>query len=151
MNEDDLDTISTKPARRNSEMPPVEADSQVNQLVSRAGDLASQTLEQAQRLGSSAKERLVQEADDKKAKVARKLEDFAESMDELGTNPQADPLQQKVVGGAARAMRSVSRALDENSTEELIASAGRAIRRRPGLFLAGCVALGFLGGRMLRR
>ena len=93
----------------------------------------------------------MQEADDKKAKVARKLEDFAESMDELGTNPQADPLQQKVVGGAARAMRSVSRALDENSTEELIASAGRAIRQRPGLFLAGCVALGFIGGRLLRR
>ena len=125
-----------------------------NQIISRAGDLASKTFEQAKSLSSSARERLVSEADDKKGKLARKLEEMAQNV-ETGAMPavgsEVDELQRKLTGGAAKVMRSVSRKLEEQTTEELISSAGKMIRERPGLFLAGCLAIGFLGGRMLRR
>jgi hypothetical protein len=136
------DMSSTEPATG-------ETGGQVNQIVSRAGELAGQTVEQAQRLGATARERLVQEADDKKGRVARRLGQLADDVEGLGGSD--DDLQKRLVGGAAQAMRRVSRTLEERSTEELLASAGRSIRRHPGLLLAGCVALGFLGGRLLKR
>jgi hypothetical protein len=152
MDNDKLGT--TPPLVSDASVPPAGARGEANQILSRAGDLASQTVEQARSLGASARERLLHEADDKKGRLARTLDELAGNV-ESGKLPEVggeiDELQRKLTGGAARAMRSVSRKLEEQSTEELIASAGRAIRQRPGLFLAGCLAIGFLGGRMLRR
>ncbi len=130
-----------------------EAAGPQNEIAVRAGEIASQTVEHAQRLGTAARERLLRTADEKKDSLARGLESLAGNIDELGNRVGggAEDLQRRAVDGAAGAVRGLSRALDGRSTEELIDEAGRQIRQRPGLFLAGCVALGFLGARLLRR
>jgi hypothetical protein len=144
----DDDAASGAPAEAGKPDAPIE-----NEIASRASEIASDTVEHAQRLGSAARERILRTADEQKQSLAEGLEGLARNIDDVGGRAGGDleDLQRRAAGGAARALRSVSRALSERSAEELLDEAGRQIRRRPGLFIASCVALGFLGARLLRR
>ncbi len=124
-----------------------------NDITARAGEIASETVEQAQRLGATARERLYRGADERKQTLVRGLDQLAHNIDELGvkSEEEAGDLPVRIAGSAADALRRVSRSLSSQSTEELIDAAGRKIRERPGMFLVGCVALGYLGARLLRR
>jgi hypothetical protein len=123
-----------------------------NEVASRAGEIARGGLEQARRLTSSTRDRMFRTADEKKGLLTGKLDELARNIDDLGHKAGGDDeLPRKLVDGASRALRSVQRTLDERSTEELLDEAGRQIRQRPGLFLAGCLALGFMGARLLRK
>lgn len=125
----------------------------VNALTERVGEVASSSLEQAQHLGTVAKERFFRGADERRESAARGLDDLARKIDGLANEAGGSPddLQRRLAGSAARAVRSVSRTLSESSAQELIEAAGKKIKERPGIFLAGCVAVGFLGARLLRR
>lgn len=123
-----------------------------DELASRARDLAHGGMEQARRLTSSTRERVFKTADEKKGLLTGKLDELARNIDELGQKAGGeDELPRKLVDGASRALRNVQHALDTRSTEELIDEAGRQIRQRPGLFLASCFAVGFIGARLLRK
>lgn len=123
-----------------------------DELGSRARDLAHGGMEQARRLTSTTRERVLRTADEKKGQLSGKLDELARGIDELGHKAGGeDELPRKLVDSASRALRNVQSAIDNRSTEELIDEAGRQIRRRPGLFLASCFAVGFIGARLLRK
>lgn len=129
-----------------------EAGATPNEIASRAGDIARSGLEQAKRLTSSTRERVLRAADEKKGLLTDKLDELARNVGELGEKAGDEgELPRRLVDGASRALRSVQRTLDGRSTAELIDEAGRQIRRRPGWFLASCLALGFVGARLLRK
>jgi hypothetical protein len=130
---------------------PVENQPQ-NDLKARAGGVMSSAVDEAKRLTSTTRERLMRNADEKKQTVAERLDDYARRVEEnVNRGGDEEGLERQVMDAAAQTLRSVARSLSDHSTEEMIDIAGRKIRERPGLFLAGCVALGFLGARLLRR
>ena len=102
--------------------------------------------EDVQRLGGAARRRLMSEADKRKSMVASRLEQLAETFESSeSSGPEA-----KLLDAAARFARNASSTLRNRSSEDLLANVEQTFRERPGMFLAGCLALGFVGGRLLR-
>jgi hypothetical protein len=132
---------------------PTELQAPKADIKSRAGDIASAGLEEAKKLTSSTRDRVFREADEKKQLLIEKLETFADDLEKMGGEGEGEEedVQQRLVGSAAKTLRSLTRTLGDSSTEELVTAAGRKVRERPGVFLAACLAIGFVGGRMLRR
>ena len=83
--------------------------------------------EQTSRLADAAKQRVLSTADDKKGQFA----------EQIGAR----------LGGW---LREVQNALETRSTEDLLRSFGKKVEEHPGAFIAGCLALGFLGARLVR-
>jgi hypothetical protein len=102
--------------------------------------------EDVQRLGGAARRRIISEADQRKSLVASRLEQLADSLE----NNQTSGPEGKLLDSAARIARQASSTLRNRSSEELLANVEQGFRDRPGVFLAGCLALGFVGGRLLR-
>ena len=102
--------------------------------------------EDVRRMGGAARRRLLSEADRRKSSVASRLDQLADSLENSGSSgPEG-----QFLGSAARFARNASSTIRNRSSEELLDNLEQGFRSRPGAFLAGCVALGFLGGRLLR-
>jgi hypothetical protein len=102
--------------------------------------------EEVRRLGGAARRRIIAEADKRKSLVASRLEQLADSLESSETQgPEG-----KLLDSAARIARNASSTLRNRSSEELLSNVEQGFRDRPGVFLAGCLALGFVGGRLLR-
>lgn len=102
--------------------------------------------EDVRRLGGAARRRLFSEADQRRASVASRLEQLAGSLE----NNQSSGPEGRLLDSAARLARNASSAIRDRSSEELLDDLRQGFRNRPGAFLAGCLALGFIGGRLLR-
>lgn len=72
------------------------------------------------------------------------IEDIAERLGEQG-GPAA-----QYSGQFSSQLRGLSEGLKSRSAEDLLRDAERQIRARPGVFIAGCAVLGFLGVRLIR-
>jgi hypothetical protein len=96
--------------------------------------------EQATRFSGAAKQRVLSTADEQKGRLAEQVAGFVSSVEGQGS------------AGARLAgwLREVQNALETRSTEDLLRSAGKKLEAHPGAFLAGCLALGFLGARLVR-
>lgn len=112
-----------------------------------------QVKEQAKRLTDAVKERVVSTGDDTKGQISEKVGTWVEKLDGIAKpSDGADGgLQEQLVGRGVDMLKRLQRTLDENSTEQLIAKVGQQIKARPGLFMAGCLALGFIGARLVRK
>jgi hypothetical protein len=98
------------------------------------------------RLGGAARRRILSEADRRKSTVAERLESFANSLENnRSSGPEGQLLDQ-----AARLAHHASSTIRNRSSEDLLDNLEQGFRDRPGVFLAGCLALGFIGGRLLR-
>lgn len=102
--------------------------------------------EDVRRFGSAARRRLISEADRRKAGIADRLQQLADSLE----NSQASGPEGQLLGSAARYARNASSTIRDRSSEDLLDNLEQGFRDRPGMFLAGCLALGFVGGRLLR-
>jgi len=109
--------------------------------------------EQAQRLGDAVKHRAFATSDAKKSFLADQVGAFVDKMEGIARPAEGSEsgLQDQVVERGTAMLRRLHRTLDENSTEELIRKAEQQMKARPGLFIAGCLALGFLGARLVRK
>jgi hypothetical protein len=108
---------------------------------------------QAHRLGDAMKQRAIATSDAKKTFFADQVGELVTRLEGIsqpreGTEPG---LQEQVVGRGVALLHKLESTLHENSTEELIGKVEQQMRARPGLFVAGCVALGFLGARLVRK
>lgn len=105
--------------------------------------------EQVKRLGGITRERVYHQVDGKKEQLVKSLHGVRETLEGLGKDSNlgaAKPL----VDNALRVLHRVSDRLENGSTEDLVRDAQAQIRQRPGLFIAGCIALGFFAGRFLK-
>lgn len=118
----------------------------------RAHHFASESRERARKVSGMAKGRFIKMADQRKSHLAAELESFAGTLDDLSRKleDKGTDSQQKLTDGASQLVRRTSRMLRENSSEQLLDRAEGELRERPGIALAGAIALGFLGVRMLR-
>src|SRR5436305_258022 len=102
---------------------------------------------QAGRIGASLREKALSSADSKKGTLVSGLDELAEKLDGSGS----DELTGQLAHVAVDAARKAARVLESSSTEELLERGAIEIRARPALFIAGCLGLGFLGARLLRK
>lgn len=105
--------------------------------------------EQVKRLSGATRERVYHRADDRKEEFIKGLHDLAGTLEDAGREGNLGPAK-RLVDGAVQLIHRVSDRLERGSTEELVRDAQARIRQRPGLFIAGCVALGFFAGRLLK-
>jgi len=110
-------------------------------------------VDQAKQLGRAGWHRALEQVDQRKGMLAHTLDGFASQLEGL-VNNQGDPVSQvpaELAGRAASYIRQFSHRIEQGTTEELITDVENQFRARPGAFMAGLVAIGFLAGRMLRR
>jgi hypothetical protein len=112
-----------------------------------------QVKEQAGRLTSAVKRRAITTGEQKKQALAEHLRTLVSKLEGIAHNGNgSEPgASEKVIGRSVEWLRSVQENLENNSTEELLRKAEERITARPGLFIAGCLALGFIGARLVRK
>lgn len=111
--------------------------------------LAQAGKEQVKRLGGVTRERVFHQVDGKKGELIKSLHGLADTLQGTGKDANLGAAQ-SLVDGAIQLIHRVSDRLEQGSTEELVRDAQKQIRQRPGLFIAGCVALGFFAGRLMK-
>jgi len=109
--------------------------------------------EQARRLGDAVKQRAIATSDAKKTVLADQVGELVDKIEGIAKPGEgSEPgLQEQLVERGAELLRKLKSTLDQNSTEELIEKAEQQMRARPGLVIAGCLALGFVGARLVRK
>lgn len=118
-----------------------------------AGEALHKGAERAKELGGAAKGQVIRRAEGGRQRAAAELESFAGTLDEVGRSLKdkgQSGRPQELVSGAAKLARKAGKGLREHSSEELLELVERQASDRPGLFVAGGVALGFVLGRLLR-
>lgn len=105
--------------------------------------------EQVKRLGGITKDRVYHQVDGKKEQLVKSLHGIVGTLESMGKDKNLGPAQ-PILDNALQVIHRVSDRLENGSTEELVREAQTQIRQRPGAFIAGCVALGFLAGRFLK-
>jgi hypothetical protein len=111
--------------------------------------LAQAGKEQVKRLGGVTRERVFHQVDGKKEEIIKSLHGLADTLQGTGKDANLG-VAQSLVDGAVQLIHRVSDRLEQGSTEDLVRDAQTQIRQRPGLFIAGCVALGFFAGRLMK-
>jgi hypothetical protein len=116
---------------------------------SRAAEIAQAGKEQAKRLSGITRERIYQQVDSRKGELVEGLHQLVSTLETAGQNLPGG-VAQSVLGSAVGVIRKASDRIENGSTEELLRDVQTQVRQRPGLFVAGCVALGFFAGRFLK-
>lgn len=107
------------------------------------GSVATQGVEQAKKLGSTARRRVFSFADAQKENLFGKADGWIDRVAKLA---EGAGVPEQSVGR----VRDFAGSLKARSTEELIDDVQLQARERPAVFLLGAFALGFLGARLLR-
>ena len=117
---------------------------QMGTSVPEAGtSAAGQGVEEAKRVGSSARRRVFSTADEKKAQFLDTADGWIQKIEGLsgkGIVPE----------GVLERVRNVEDTLRSHSTEELIEDFGDKARERPAMFVFGALAAGFIAARILK-
>jgi hypothetical protein len=113
------------------------------------GGIAQAGKEQVKRLGGITKDRVYHQVDGKKEQLVKSLHGLVDTLEGMGKGGNLGAAQ-PLVDNALQVIHRVSDRLEHGSTEDLVRDAQTQIRQRPGLFIAGCVALGFFAGRFLK-
>jgi len=114
-----------------------------------AEGIAQAGKEQVRRLGGITKDKVYHQVDGKKEQLVKSLQGIVGTLESMGKGGNLGPAQ-PLLDNALGVIHRVSDRLENGSTEDLVRDAQTQIRQRPGVFIAGCVALGFLAGRFLK-
>lgn len=122
------------------------------ELGSQASDIAHHGAEQARRLRDSARKRVLREVEERKSTLVAQLESIAKGIEHTAKSGagQGGEAGHELADGIGHFVRRIERLLDQSSTEELLRKAETKVKERPAVLIAGCLALGFLGARLLR-
>ncbi len=121
----------------------------ISEQPSQSDGIAQASKEQVKRLGGITRERVYEQVDNRKGEFIKSLGGLADTLQGAGRSGNLGPIQ-GLVDGAVQCIHKVSGRLERGSTEELVRDVQAQIRQRPGMFIAGCVALGFFAGRLLK-
>ena len=128
--------------------PPPQRDSEVA-----ATGTGHQMVEHARRLAADVRRRAMTTGEDKKSALSDRVSTLVDKLDGVATSGDgSEPgIPDQLIDRGVRLLRRFQKALDENSTKDLMTKAEAQIKARPGLFIAGFLALGFVGARLIRK
>ncbi|MFP2925844.1 hypothetical protein ACLESO_11620 [Pyxidicoccus sp. 3LG] len=113
------------------------------------GGIAQAGKEQVKQLGGVAKGRVYEQVDGRKGELVKGIQGLASTLENASRSDEAG-IVRPLITSAVGVLRKTSDRLENETTEELLADAQEQVRQRPGLFIAGCVAVGFALGRFLK-
>ena len=116
-----------------------EARAVVDEAKERANDALRQT-----------REKLRGEATAQSRRLAAAMRDVGGQLDAMANSPSADGLVPDLSRRAAGTLTRTANQIDERGPEAALDDLKSFARRRPGVFLAGALGLGFVVGRMIR-
>jgi hypothetical protein len=114
-----------------------------------AGGIAQAGKEQVKQLGGIAKGRVISQVDSRKGELVKGIQGLASTLETAANNDEA-AMVKPLLTSAVGLLRKTSDRLENGTTEELLADAQEQVRQRPGLFVVGCVAVGFALGRFIK-
>jgi hypothetical protein len=113
---------------------------------------AAEAQQKAAHLGDVAGGQLKSQLTSQKDKFASQLESISGVLDDM--TQQLRQQQQTAIADypetAAQQLRGLSRQLEQADLDQLLTSARRVARDRPGLFLGGAFVVGVLGARLMK-
>lgn len=111
-----------------------------------------QVKQQARRLGDAVKQRAIATSEGKKTALADQLGSLVQKLEGIAGHEGSEAgMPNQFIDRGIAMLRRFQSTLSDNSTQELIQKAEQQVKARPGLFIAGCLALGFFGARLVRR
>jgi len=117
-----------------------------------AGEVAGEAMSQARMLLDQTREQVTQQGAAQQERAASGLRTLADELQGMisGEGVQQEGLATDLARQAAERIRTAADTLENRQPGELLDEVRRFARRRPGAFLLGAAAIGFLGGRMTR-
>jgi len=123
-----------------------------DQAKDTAGQVADQAKETAGQVAEQAKEQATSRLESQKERAVDTLVTVGQALRQTGQHLHQQ--EQPAVGGyidqAAERVEMLTNYLRTRDVPALVAETQDLARRRPGLFLSGAVALGFIGARFLK-
>ncbi|MCP3138701.1 hypothetical protein [Pyxidicoccus xibeiensis] len=113
------------------------------------GGIAQAGKEQVKQLGGVAKGRVYEQVDSRKGDLVKGIQGLVSTL-ETASRAEEAGMVRPLLTSAVGVLRKTSDRLENGTTEELLADAQAQVRQRPGLFIAGCVAVGFALGRFIK-
>jgi hypothetical protein len=117
--------------------------------VAKAADIAHAGKERVKELSGMARGRVIDRVDERKHEVVQSLHTLADTLDKASRDVP-EGIARTALGSAVGFIHKATDRIENGTTEELLRDAQDRVRERPGLFVAGCVALGFLAGRFVK-
>lgn len=114
-----------------------------------AGEVTQEAKVQARALYDQAKDELGQQATDQQARAASGLSALGDELSTMAERSDGGMAADLAKQAADRA-HTASQWLEQREPGDVLTELTSFARRRPGAFLAGAAALGFLGGRLTR-
>ena len=117
-----------------------------------AGEVAGEAMSQARMLLDQTREQVTSQGQAQQERAASGLRTLADELQSMvsGEGVQEPGLASDLAKQAAERVRTAADMLENRQPSELLDEVRRFARRRPGAFLLGAAAIGFLGGRMTR-
>jgi hypothetical protein len=123
----------------------------VDQAQDKIGEVAGQAQGAAGQIADQAKQQATSQLESQKGRAVDSLVSVAQALRQTGQHLHEQ--QQDPVGGyvdqAAERVERMTNYLRTRDVPQIVAETQDFARRQPGLFLAGAVALGFMGARFL--
>jgi hypothetical protein len=116
-----------------------------------AGEVANEAMSLARQLFDQTREQLSSQGTAQQEKAASGLRTLADELTGMasGTSPQ-EGLATDLARQAAQRIQTAADFIENRQPAELLDEVRSFARRRPGAFLLGAAAIGFLGGRLTR-
>jgi ElaB/YqjD/DUF883 family membrane-anchored ribosome-binding protein len=117
-----------------------------------AGEVAGEAMSQARMLLDQTRDQVTQQGAAQQERAASGLRSLADELQGMisGQGVPQEGLATDLARQASERIRSVADQLENRQPGELLEEVRRFARRRPGAFLLGAAAIGFLGGRVTR-
>jgi vacuolar-type H+-ATPase subunit H len=116
-----------------------------------AGQVAGEAMSQARQLLDQTREQVTSQGQAQQERAASGLRSLADELSGLVSgNVQQEGLATDLARQASDKVRAAADFIENRQPAELLDEVRRFARRRPGAFLLGAAAVGFLGGRLTR-
>ena len=111
----------------------------------------AQGTERTRQIGRSVRHRAFEMAEKRKDVLADRLESYADRIERMaGEASDGESGPERYIGQGATWIRNASSQIREKSPNELYGDLEDGIRRRPGVAVAGALAVGFVLARLFR-
>jgi len=114
------------------------------------GQVAGEAKNQVAALTSQAKKQVSEQATMQTMKAAEGVRGIADQLQALTRGEQAEGVAADVVKDISQRVQGLASKLESTEPQELLNEVRRFARNKPGMFLIGAMAAGFVGGRLVK-